>query len=303
MMSILIPVYNFEVFTLVEVLSNQALTSDIEFEIVCYDDGSTSAFKQKNKAISQFKGVIYKELETNLGRASIRNLLAKDAVYPYLLFMDCDSQVNTGSYLTTYLNELDPQTLLYGGRSYQLNPPENEAFYFHWFYGSSREVQVPEKRNENPYRSFMTNNFLIPKAIFEKIKFNESIRDYGHEDTLFGLALKQNQIKIKHLDNPLEHIGLEATEHFLGKSDVALKNLHRLSKSYPLENEVKSLRFLKKVKAAGLLKLTIFCYRIFAKRIRKNLYSKNVRLKYFDFYKLAFLAKLELLYNKNKSCK
>ena len=81
MLSILIPTYNTKIVDLVDDLYSQCENLNIDFEILCYDDGSLSQYKEYNLKITEHKKVIYEEMYTNLGRAKIRNLLASDAKY------------------------------------------------------------------------------------------------------------------------------------------------------------------------------------------------------------------------------
>ena len=71
MLSILIPVYNFDVNALVSDLHRQAIDCGIAFEIRCYDDGSTEAFRAKNRAIQTMGNVVWVELEQNIGRSAL----------------------------------------------------------------------------------------------------------------------------------------------------------------------------------------------------------------------------------------
>ena len=73
MLSINIPVYNYEVSELVSQLAEQADDMQIVYEIRVYDDGSKESVKLKNCKITGLTGVIYKEIKTNLGRSAIRN--------------------------------------------------------------------------------------------------------------------------------------------------------------------------------------------------------------------------------------
>ena len=164
-----------------------------------------------------------KELSSNQGRSRIRNLLADAAKGQYLLFLDCDSKVVKADYLATYVSALHPDTLLYGGRCYLPTPPADQRYYLHWYYGIHREQQSAEQRQKQPYHSFMTNNFLIPTKQFMAIRFDESLKQYGHEDTLFGMELKNRQVPIVHMDNPLEHTGIEVAEIFLDKTKRQLR--------------------------------------------------------------------------------
>lgn len=290
MLSVLIPVYNFDIITLIKDLHQQLTESGIPFEILCFDDGSKENFKQINRNItlSSYYPITYFELEQNLGRARIRNVLAAKAQYPYLLFMDCDSKVIHSNYIEYYIEYLQHDTLLYGGRSYAPTPPDQPELLFHWLYGTHREAKNVITRSKQPYHSFMTNNFLIPKSIFDSIKFDERLTKYGHEDTLFGLELQKHNIKILHLDNPLEHIGLEEVNTFLEKTQQGIQNLAELAKEHPdLDTTlIKTWKYLQKWRLTGFI---YFILQLILPFIQRNLKSGNPSLKLFDLYKLSLL--------------
>ena len=298
MLSVLIPVYNFDVQELVKTLYVQLRESGIPFEILCYDDCSSDTIpKIRNQSISSIESVKYKELPANLGRSKIRNLLGSDANYPYLLFMDCDSKILSPGYIRNYLNVCKENLVVFGGRTYHLEPPPNDT-YFRWYYGIHKEQKTALERQQNPYHSFMSNNFVIPKALFLSIKFEENINEYGHEDTLFGYELFQKHILIKHIDNPLEHIGLEPAGIFLQKSRQAINCLHFLINNKYKDDtafyqSVTLLRYYilaRKLRLGGLLRLS---YNIFRSQIEKNLLSVKPSLVLFDFYKLGYLLSVE----------
>ena len=295
MLSILIPVYNFRIIDLVEDLLQQARRLEVKFEIRCYDDHSNiERLKIENRSLQQYPEVVYKELSKNLGRSKIRNLLAKEAAFEFLLFMDCDSKVVSKGYIQTYLDEINPQTLLYGGRIYSLNPPEDKNLFLHWYFGSEREVIQPSVRAEHPYQSFMTNNFLIPKSIFQEIQFDESLTQYGHEDTLFGMHLQEKGITIQHLNNPLEHIGLERTGIFLQKTRKAIANLWLLHQSgYYLDSKLlKTYLFLEKYGLKSTANITL---NLIQPIIKFNLHSNKPKLIVLDLFKLTELLRMAKL--------
>ena len=215
MLSILIPIYNFDVSKLVKELHQQGLNLTVNFEIILVDDASTNNCNLINNTLKVLEYVRYIGLEKNKGRSRIRNYLATLAQYEYLLYMDCDSMPVSNSYLSNYVAELNKHKLLYGGRVYHSEKPIATAKILHWSYGTNREVVDTTIRQKNPYRSFMTNNFLIPKHLMVTHPFDESIRGYGHEDTLFGIELEKSKVAIKHIDNPLEHIDVETVDSFL----------------------------------------------------------------------------------------
>jgi glycosyltransferase involved in cell wall biosynthesis len=289
MLTILIPVYNFDIRKLVRQLHEQGNLLNIPFEIICSDDGSEEEYIKLNKEIEKLDQVSCELLKENLGRSKIRNHLASRANYEFLLFMDCDSLTTDDNYLKNYVNHLDKSKLLYGGRTYQDFPPEDSEYYLHWHYGKNREESSAEKRCKEPYKSFMTNNFLIPKAIFNQIKFDEQLTQYGHEDSLFGLELKNQNIEILHIDNPLEHIGIEKSEIFINKTEQALQNLYFLNQKHQLGTDIRILNFYLTIQKYHLSFIVSIIYWLIKKPLQINLRSQKVNLWYFDFYKLWYL--------------
>jgi len=290
MLSILIPIYNFDVRSFVNKLHKQAIDENILFEILLVDDASENTFRKINKSLNELKFVNYFQLEKNIGRSKIRNLLAEKAKYEYLLFADCDTDVFSANFIKNYIQNIEKQSVICGGITYSKEKPENSDLFFRWYYGNNREKSSAEKRNKKPYDSFMSGNFLIPKTVFEKIKFDEKISEYGHEDTLFGIELQRKEIDIKHIYNPLIHIGLEGSKTFILKTKKGIDNLIYLVKNYKypeLFENIKLLKTYKKTKNLSFLFRLFFIF--FHQAIEKNLCGTKPRLKLFDLYKLSYL--------------
>ena len=83
-LSILIPTYNYDCSHLVLQLLEQ---QPKEAEIIIGDDCST-------KPIKEISGCRIFRPEHNLGRAAIRNALAREAKGEWLLFIDADAEVH-----------------------------------------------------------------------------------------------------------------------------------------------------------------------------------------------------------------
>jgi len=296
MLSICIPVYNCDVRRLVKDLHLQAVNTAYPFEIILLDDASNESFRKINQTID-LEGVRYIQLNKNIGRAKIRNRLAGEAKFPYLLFMDCDSAVASPNYIENYAPFFESPTVCCGGRIYEDKKPADSTF-LRWEYGVERESVSASERNKNPNAGFQTNNFLIHKRIFEKVKFNEDLTGYGHEDTLFGLELLGQGIIIRHIDNPLIHLGLESAFDFLKKAENGIANLYRieliLREKYPNyinhSRLMQSKLFLQKYHLSGFVSKLFSIVRL---QMRKNLLSKNPSLFVFDLYRLGLLCSLE----------
>jgi len=293
MLSILIPIYNQPCLKLVRDLAGQAQNVGVCYEIICMDDCSTVTFEE-NKNIPEISGCRYIGLKKNIGRSKIRNSLAKEAKYDYLLFLDCDSKILRPDYIKIYMEYISQNIpVISGGRVYEKNPPKNIAYYFHWKYGTQREPKPEDGQGQ----VFMSNNFVIKKKILEKIPFNKNITRYGHEDSLFQMELHENGYDILFIDNPIVHIGLDESIDFLRKTRSGVFNLLELYKSGILnETNVSRIKLLKTyidLKKYKLRKLISLNYILFHKQFEKNLLGKEPDLFILDIYKLCYLAYLD----------
>ncbi|MCL1867923.1 MAG: glycosyltransferase [Paludibacter sp.] len=293
MLSILIPTYNYDIRKLVNDLHNQANALGIDFEIVVMEDGSQK-YLCENKTVGNLTFVKYHALSENIGRASIRNRLADSAIYSCLLFLDCDVEICRSNFLECYLKLFHENCVISGGRIYENKVEKQYSLIAK--YGKTHE-QFTDKnlKIRKKYTVLTTPNFLIDKNIFKKVRFDETIKQYGHEDTVFGIELQRQNIDIMMIDNPVCHIGLDDNTAFLKKTELALQTLLNIYKSgnYPeLQQISKILSFYLKIKKLHLNKIISLNYKTFKPLITKNLTSKNPSMLLFDFYKLGFLTKL-----------
>ncbi len=288
MLSILIPVYNFDIRKFISQLCEHAYKENITYEIIVADDNSDRYFTEKNKEIEDLSNVKYILLDKNIGRSKIRNFLAEKAKYEYLLFADCDMLISGKNFISNYLKNIKKNAVIIGGIEYQKDKPDSSDKYLRWYYGRKREALPPQIRNKKPYSSFMSGNFLIPAEIFNKIKFNENITKYGHEDTLFGIELKRRNFKVVHIGNPLMHIGLENTATFINKTEISIKNLIYISEKYNYPELYENVKLLKVRKKLKFLKPVIFtAFKISEKMMLKNLYGKKPSLIFLDLFKIG----------------
>lgn len=291
MLSILIPVYDYDVRPFVKDLHQQASTLAIEWEILVWDDASPPSTPELNRELAKLTGVQFRILPENLGRSAIRNAMAEAARYPYLLFLDGDGGVQSDQFLSTYVAALQEQMVLCGGRVYAPQKPEAPSLCLHWFYGKEREVRPLQLRQQQPYHGFMTNNFCIPKAVYQAIGLDERLRQYGHEDTLFGLELERQHISVQHLDNPVIHLGLEDAGPWLHKQELAIQNLRWLAEEEPALS-TRALSTWRWLKRWRIMPLLMPLFRLYEPAWREHLashYPPNLRL--LDLLKLYWLEK------------
>ncbi|MDD3320698.1 MAG: glycosyltransferase family 2 protein [Paludibacter sp.] len=311
MLSILIPTYNYDITQLTKELHRQAMDQMIDFEIIVMEDGSTKEV-ETNHSISELVNCRHIVLKENIGRSAIRNKLADEAKYEHLLFMDCDAEVCSEQFIERYLSFCHEECVVIGGTAY--DPDEsNPNFSLRLKYGRKREARTAVDREtlehknkiDNQFSSFRgerqgvrsnfaTFNFLIAKTIFNRVRFDESIRGYGHEDMLFGHQLHQLGFEFIQIENPLIHKGLDSNETFIKKTEEATRNLFLLYKTgkYPfLAQESKLLSTFLKFKKWNFVGLFALKFDFTKYLLSKQLCSKNPSLFLYDWYKILFLCK------------
>jgi len=286
MLSVCIPIFQEDVRPLVKDLVAQAQGLAVPWEICLLDDGSGEDWKMRNRELIRMEGVRYEELPRNVGRARIRNRLAQMAKEDYVLFLDGDSDMVKSDFLSTYWDHAHPGRVCCGGTVYSTSPPEDLRLWLHWQYGRTREARPVRERQEQPWEGFTSNNFLIPRSLLLQNPFEEKLREYGHEDTLFGLRLREMRIPVDQIDNPVGHRGLEIAEIFLEKQLQALRNLHRLKRSgFPVQTRL--LEQADRLEAWGLSRPALGVLHPFLPALRKYLLSGKPALQALDLYKLG----------------
>ncbi|MBM3420016.1 MAG: glycosyltransferase family 2 protein [Bacteroidetes bacterium] len=226
MISILIPVYNYDIALLVSSL-REAMEKVPEFgELLIGDDGSSPEFGSRYQLLVNGHVRLIAS-EKNIGRAAIRNRLAAEARGDYLLFIDADAMIpaTAEAYLRSWLQYLNAGPVLCGSIMYPVLPPADPDKMLRWKYGRKREQRRAAERNKHPHASFSGFNFMILRELFMKIRFNEELRQYGHEDTLLGYQMKKAGIGILHVDSALIHDGVEANSEYISKIKQGIENL------------------------------------------------------------------------------
>jgi glycosyltransferase involved in cell wall biosynthesis len=288
--SILIPVFNHDVRPLVEELHRQCQQLELTFEILLFDDDSAENVKSQNRTLSTIPSVIYRELPENIGRSAIRNLLATEAKYAYLLMLDNDCLPSGTNFMKAYMAAAEGQDIVVGGVSYTATTPA-KAYSLHYKYGQ-RAAKPASIRQDNPYCDIYLSNALIKRDLFLQFRLCESLKHYGHEDTIFALRLKQQQIRVKHIENTALHLGLETTPVFLDKTEQAVENLVRLYLRGEQVEQLKLVRAYKKLHTLHLDKTFSSVLPKFKRLFKSNFHSSSPSLFLFDMYRLQLFCSI-----------
>ena len=294
-LSILIPTYNNVCLRLVKDLQAQAsLLPNLEYEILVADDGSTDKTTiENNRSINELPHCRYIERDKNVGRAVIRNFLAKEAKYERLLFIDSNMNVISSQYLSNYLmaEECD---VIYGGyqipkdKETQERQRNNLRYIFEY-----KAIQNGDykQRQTNPYSDFHTSNFIIKRNIMLQYPLDERFHLYGYEDVLFGKTLKENHINISHVDNPLSY------EHFIGNMAFVTKTEESLHTLYQFREELqgysKIITYASKIERWHLKNICQKIFPLVSLPIKARLTGNKPSIFLFNIYKLMYYIHLK----------
>jgi glycosyltransferase involved in cell wall biosynthesis len=231
-------------------------------------------------------------LEENIGRARIRNRLADEARHEWLLFMDADAEVISDDFIDQYLKHTDTDAdVVCGGLCHADTLPSPEMSLRYAYEKRADKKRAAHYRAKKPYEQFTPFNFMIRRTTFQSIRFDESIKEYGHEDTLFGIELQRRQVSILHINNTLRHTGIENNKVFLEKTRASLRNLATMGNTMQGHSALLKLYdLLSKMRLNGIV------YRWFRRRessITRHLLSTKPRLCLFFLYKLGYFVKLK----------
>ncbi len=291
MLSILIPTYNYDCTNLVRDLHRQAECAGIDYEIVVADDASPiKECAERVREINTWPNCRLIELERNLGRARIRNRLADEARFEWLLFMDSDAEVISDSFIVDYLKHTDADVVC-GGLCHADALPSPEVSLRYAYEKRADKKRAACYREQRPYEQFITFCFMVRASVFQAIRFDGSITEYGHEDTLFGVELERRKVNIRHIDNPMRQGGIETNAEFVEKTRAALRNLVLME-----DNMRNHSLLLKLYGVLHLIRLDGCIARWFSHNedwLKEQLMESTPQLRLFFLYKLGYYCSLK----------
>lgn len=291
MLSVLIPTFDEDVASLVRGLWNQAQFLEPEWEIIISDQCPDGKHTVSNQSLSQLEHVNYHFWNEKPGRSANRNHLADLAGGEWLLFLDSDSDVISDSFLSDFWEARESGKVICGQMFYRPEDPGPE-FRLRWKYGRAKEMTPASIRNKHPYKSFISFAFLIGSADFNKVRFDESIVEYGHEDTLFGKHLKHHFILPKHTDIPLLHTGLISAPSFMEKVDQSIRSLELLCKTGKADEDFRMYAVQQRLARFKGDLLLAWWFRAFKTALTRNLLGPKPSLFLMDLYKLGYFCTL-----------
>ncbi|MBU1060622.1 MAG: glycosyltransferase [Proteobacteria bacterium] len=233
-LSILIPVYNWDIGPLLSRLHDQCLhlSQGEEVEIIVMDDGSSEKYSNASVA-EQLPLVRYQELGLNRGRAEIRNRLLDQAKGEYVLFVDADMLPDHDQFIQTYVEQgRAGAEIICGGISYLQNKEVHPDYSFYLYKSKKTEAVPPSVRNTIPWRYLFTSNIMVRRDILRAVSFDPQFTGYGFEDIEWGVRLGA-LFTIVHIDNSCSHMGVMKKKQVFVKMRDSIANYSLLLSLHP----------------------------------------------------------------------
>lgn len=292
-LSVLIPNYNYVCLPLVRRLQSLLESAAIPYEIIVADDGSTDLQTiEANRPIATLTNCQYLIRPKNVGRAVIRNILAQTAQYAFLLYIDSDLTIINDQFIRRYVDCLNESTtVIDGGVSIGGNPEALKGNLRYLYEKAEEPNHTAICRQASPYQHLHTANLLIRKELILQHPFDERFRHYGYEDVLLGKTLRQHQIPITHIDNPLGFHTFESNSDFIVKTEEGLRTLYQFRRD--LRGYSRLLTFVSGIHISLILSLIRLWHRLFQKAERRNLCGSRPSLLVYKLYRLGYFLSLE----------
>lgn len=292
-LSVLIPNYNYVCLPLVRRLQSLLESATIPYEIIVADDGSTDLQTiEANRPIATLTNCQYLIRPKNVGRAVIRNILAQTAQYAFLLYIDSDLTIINDQFIRRYVDCLNESTtVIDGGVSIGGNPEALKENLRYLYEKAEEPNHTAICRQASPYQHLHTANLLIRKELILQHPFDERFRHYGYEDVLLGKTLRQHQIPITHIDNPLGFHTFESNNDFIVKTEEGLRTLYQFRRD--LRGYSRLLTFVSGIHISLILSLIRLWHRLFQKAERRNLCGSRPSLLVYKLYRLGYFLSLE----------
>ena len=193
-------------------------------------------------------------------------------------------------FIENYIQHIQTSTsgIVSGGIVYDKSKPSKEKM-LRWKYGRKREEKSAILRRRTPH-FIVTGNLLIKKRLFQKIN---TVTDnlYG-EDLVLSQHIKDREISVSHIENPVVHLGLESSNVFLEKSLQAVENIFVFEKNKELKQDFTKLQQTY-VTYKPVMPVLAFFTKATKTFIIKNLLSQKPSLFLFDIYKLYHYTTLK----------
>jgi glycosyltransferase involved in cell wall biosynthesis len=234
-LSVLIPSYRDDATPLLERLLDET-RNGLNVEIMIYDDGTgdekinaglAAICKNSGTSVSLFFA------DLNKGRSAARNHLVDNARADWVLFLDADMRPQSDDFLDIYLAKInkDNADIVFGGFTVPDQKQSGDTELHRAFSQSSDCLDAATRTAKGP-QYVASSNLCVRKSVLKTEPFDTGFTGWGWEDSEWAARVAK-KYKLKHLDNPALHLGLESTETLLSRFKTSGPNYIRFTRAHP----------------------------------------------------------------------
>ena len=233
LLSVLIPFFRDNPSALIEKLASIV---DPSVEILTYDDGTGDKDLSRRVSAAINSAPCQATLFTaheNSGRAYGRNHLFEAAKADWVLFLDADMMPMDDGFIENYLSEItsDTNDILFGGFKVVETRDTYETEIHRVMSMSSDCAPAAERQRLGP-KNVASSNLCVRKMVLIAEPFDTGFKGWGWEDSEWAARVSK-AFRLKHIDNPALHLGLESTDTMLKRFQTSGANYLRFTQRHP----------------------------------------------------------------------
>jgi len=234
-LSVLIPYYKDNPCALIIALDH--LPVDVShIEIIAYNDGTNDPALDTDVTRCLTKRRLPVKIiaaDINQGRAAARNALQKAARADWVLFLDADMRPVKDSFLQDYLNliEADIADVIFGGFTVEETAVDADRNLHRALSETSDCLSLDQREAAGP-QYVATSNLAVRKSVLSDEPFDPGFSGWGWEDSEWAARIAKSY-RLRHVDNPALHLGLETTDTLLRRFQNSGPNYLRFTQKHP----------------------------------------------------------------------
>ncbi|GLQ21779.1 glycosyltransferase family 2 protein [Algimonas porphyrae] len=234
-LSILVPFYRDDPSPLLRSLDTQDVdTGRIEIRIMDDGTGDPSLTERVAATVAQMRLPTHlHSAETNRGRSATRNALQQNARADWVLFLDADMRIDHPDFLSRYLDRIDANDcdIVFGGFDVEDHADDRDTD-LHRVLSHSSDCLSAEHRARNGAQHVASSNLCVRRSVLEAQPFDPAFQGWGWEDSEWAARVSSTH-RLRHIDNPAVHLGLETTETLLSRFASSGPNYRRYVQAHP----------------------------------------------------------------------